>query len=149
MLTLLARFLPSLLPAASALLNPWILLALVAGLGLAWFKGYQVSADKLERYRAEQFAEATRINTARAEVTERVVTRYIKVKGDTQVVTNTIEKEVIKYADANPGLCLDPAWRVLHDAAAANTIPGPARAPGSGLRAPAGAAAGLGPAVSR
>ena len=71
----------------------------------------------------------------------RVVDRYVKVKGDTQVVTETITKEVVRYADANPGTCLDAGWRLLHDAAAANTVPDPGLKPDAAAGAPTAAAA--------
>lgn len=144
MLTLITRFLPSLLPAVSSLLNPWVLLVIASVLGLAWFKGYQHGAGKLETYRAEQLLAATKINTQRAAVTEKIVTRYIKVKADTEVVTQTIEKEVTRYAEINPGRTLDGAWRVFHDAAANNTVPDPAGIPYGAAGAPPGAAEALG-----
>jgi hypothetical protein len=145
MITLIARFLPSLLPAASALLNPWILLAIAAASGWLWFQGYKVGAAKLEAYRSEQLQQATRINTKRAEVTERVVTKYItRIVPQTQIVTETVEKEVIRYAESNPGMCLDGAWRVLHDAAALNTVPDRASLAYGAPGAPPGAAQALG-----
>lgn len=144
MLSSIARLLPSLLPAVSALLNPWILLVLGVVLAGAWFKGYQVGAEKLETYRTEQFTAATKINTQRAAVTEKIVTRYIKVKGDTEVITRTVEKEIVRYAESNPGLCIDGAWRVLHDAAAHNTVPDPAGIPYGAAGAPPRAAEALG-----
>lgn len=145
MIALVLRFLPGLLPAAKALLNPWILLAIGVASGWLWFQGYKVGASKLEAYRAEQLQQATRINTKRAEVTERVVTKYItKVVPKTEIVTRTVEKEVIRYAESNPGMCLDGAWRVLHDAAAANTVPDPARIPYGAAGAPPRAAEALG-----
>lgn len=140
---IIARFLPNLLPAVSGLLNPWILLALAIALGGAWFKGYQVGADKLEKYRTEQFAAATKINAKRAAVSAAVEIRYVKVAGKTKIVTETIEKEVIRYADSNPGYLLDGAWRVLHDAAAANTVPDPASIPYGAAGAPPRAAEAL------
>lgn len=145
MLSLIGRFLPSLLPAFTALANPWILLALVLAFGWAGFKGYQLGAGKLETYRAEQLNAATKINMKRAEVTERVVTKYItKIVPKTEIVTRTVEKEVIRYAESNPGLCLDGAWRVLHDAAAANTVPEPGTIPYGASGAPPRAAEALG-----
>lgn len=144
MLTLIARFLPSLLPAVSALLNPWILLAILAAFGWAGFKGYQIGAGKLETYRAEQLHQATKINTKRAQVTELVVTKYVQVAGKTEFVTRWIEKEVSDYAQANPdGMCLDDNWGGVHERAVLNTIPGPARGADGGLRASGGPAEGL------
>ena len=143
MFLLIARFLPNLLPAVYSLLNPWILLVLASLLGVAWFKGYQVGAGKLETYRTEQFTAATKINTQRAAVSTAAEIRYVKVAGATKVITETIEKEVIRYADSNPGYQLDGAWRVLHDAAAANTVPNPASIPYGAAGAPPRAAEAL------
>jgi hypothetical protein len=144
MITLIARFLPSLLPAAGALLNPWILLVVAAASGWLWLQGYKVGAAKLEAYRAEQLKQATVINQRRAEVTERVVTKYItKVVPQTQIVTETVEKEVIRYAENNHGLCLDGAWRVLHDDAALNRIPAAGLQPDGAGRTPPRAAVAL------
>jgi hypothetical protein len=125
------------------------LLVLASALGLAWFKGYQIGADKLERYRSEQFAEATRINTARAKVTTQIETRYVKVAGETRYVTQVIEKEVERYAQNNPGLCLDPDWRRLHDRAALNTVSDPASGANAALRPTGRAAEGLRPTDRR
>lgn len=150
MITLIARFLPSLLPAGQALLNPWILLVLASALGLAWFKGYQVGADKLEAYRTEQFEAATKINAKRADITNRVEIRYIEKAGQTRIVTEYIEREVADYAQQNPdGLCLDPEWRRLHDRAALNAVPDPASGANAALRATGRAAEGLRPADRR
>lgn len=140
---LIARFLPSLLPAASALLNPWILLAIAAAGGGLWFKGYQVGADKLEAYRAEQLGAATQINARRAAVTVQSEIQYVEVAGATRVVREYIEREVEAYAQQNPdGLCLDADWRRVHDRAALNAIPDPASRPHAALRAPGAAAEG-------
>ncbi len=145
MMTLIARFLPSLLPAVYSLLNPWVLLVIASVLGLAWFKGYQHGAGKLETYRAEQLLAATKINTQRAAVTEKVITRFVEVAGATRVHTEYIEREVADYAETNPaGLCLDADWRRVHDSAALNPVSGPAGSPAGALRAPAGTARGFG-----
>src|SRR5258706_13354999 len=90
---------------------------------------------KLWEYQAEQARQETRISKAREVVTTKVVTQYIKVKGATQVITNTVEKEVKVYADANPGYCLDAGWRSLHDAAALNGVPAAASGPPTAPRA--------------
>jgi hypothetical protein len=70
-----------------------------------------------------------------------VVTRYIKVAGKTQTVTNTVTKEVVRYAQANPGFCLDARWGELHDAAAENVVPPTAVDPDGAARAPTAAGA--------
>lgn len=138
MISLLTRFVPSLIPGLGAFLNPWVLLAIAAAAGFVFFKGYQLGRGALDDYIGKQAVAAVKIIQKQGAVTEKVVTRYIKVKGDTQVVTQTVEKEVVKYADRNPGLCLDPEWRVLHDAAALNRVsPGPAGLHDGGRAAPA------------
>jgi hypothetical protein len=145
-LSLLARFAPSLLPGLGAFLNPWVLLAVAAVAAGVWFHGYSSGRDTLDAYVREQAINATRVIIKQGAVTERVVTKYIKVKGDTQVVTETVEKEVVRYAETNPaGICLDPDWQRLHDSAALNTLPAAAGGAAGGLRAPAAPAQGLRP----
>ena len=111
-----------------ALLAKWgVIAALVAAFGgWAWFEGNEHGTEKLTKYIGEQAVEATKINTARQVVTERVITKYVKVQGETKLVTETIEKEVVKYAQANRTFTLDREWRGLHDRAAANTLSSPA-----------------------
>lgn len=106
-----------------ATLAKWGVIALlVVSFGaFSWVKGNAHGTQKLLNYQGKQIVEASRISAARERVTEKVVVKYVKVKGDNKIVTDTVEKEVIKYA--NPGYCLDPSWRVLHDAAAANAVP--------------------------
>lgn len=125
------------------LLLKWgIIAALAAAFGaFCWFKGNEHGTQKLIDYQAAQAIEATRINTARAKATVQVVTKYVEVAGKTQVVTETIEKEVVKYADANPGYCLDAGWRRLHDSAALNAVPGPGQPPDAAGGAPRAAEA--------
>lgn len=85
--------------------------------------GYMKGSERLYKYQAEQARAAVAVVTKQGIVTERVVNHYIKVKGATQTVTQTVEKEVVKYVETNTGSCLDGRWRVLHDAAASNTVP--------------------------
>lgn len=100
-----------------------------------WFKGNAHGTQKLNDYIAKQALERVRIAQGRERVTTQVVTRYVQKAAKTRVVTKVIEKEVVKYAEANPGYCLDPAWRVLHDRAANNLsdsapgVDGPSGAP--------------------
>lgn len=131
-----------------ALLPGWVGYAAAAVitaavLAFTGWQGYRLGVAKLERYQAEQLREAQRLYMARQVVTERVVNRYIKVKGETQTVTQTVEKEVIRYAENNPGLCLDGAWRVLHDDAANNVLPAPGLVADGKGRAPPRAAEAL------
>lgn len=110
-----------------AMLAKWAVIALVVASfgGWCWFKGNAHGTQKLYDYQAAQAKEGARIVVKQGKVTERVVTRYIKVRGTTDTVTRTVEKEVVRYAENNPGLALDYRWRWLHDTAAANALPGP------------------------
>lgn len=105
----------------------WAIYALLTAAVLLFtgWQGYRIGAAKLGAYKVEQLEKATKLYLAREVVTERVVNHYIKVKGETKTVTETIVNEVIRYADSNPGMCLDGAWRVLHDDGALNRIPAP------------------------
>lgn len=103
--------------------------------------GYMKGSERLFRYQAEQAQQAVRVVVKQGEATERVLIRYVKVKGDTQVITQTIEKEVTRYVDSNPGLCLDAQWGRLHDAAAANTLPQAPSGPDAAIGAPTAAQA--------
>lgn len=114
----------------------------------AWIHGYSRGERKLWTYQAEQAKAAVVIITKRGKVTERVVTEYIKVAGETQVVTNTVEKEVVRYATLNPSSCLDFGWRRLHDAAARNQLPDPRPEPDDPVRAPPAAPASDRPRVT-
>lgn len=109
--------------------------------GYGWFKGNVHGTAKLTEYIGQQAIEAVRIVKGRDLVTTEVVTKYVAVRGKTEVVTKTVEKEVVRYAEANPGYCLDPAWRVLHDDAAANRIPDPGFKPDGASGAPKAAEA--------
>lgn len=142
MTSLIARYLPSLMPALGSFLNPWVLLAVAALAGGVWFHGYATGRDKLDDYIVEQATAAIKVIVKQGAVTEKVVTKYVKVAGATRTVTQTVEKEVLRYATDNLGLCLDPGWRLLHDAAALNTLPGGADRPPGGLRTPAAPAGG-------
>lgn len=101
-------------------------LLVLAVVGLLVGYGYHKGSQRLFEYQAEQARESARIVVKRAEATQKVVIRYIKVAGETKVVTETIEKETVRYAETNPGHCLDAGWRRLHDSAALNAVPGPA-----------------------
>jgi hypothetical protein len=112
------------------LILPWwakyaaIALACIGLVGFGWIKGNSHGSQKLFDYQQKQASEATRIAKARTVVTERVLTKYLTTAGATQVVTNTIEKQVIHYENAKLDTCiLSAAARELHDAAAANRLP--------------------------
>lgn len=130
-MSFLLRFLPSFAPMLGPLLNPWVLLGLVLLLtgaaGFGGFYGYRAGVSQLHEYQAEQASAAVAIVVKRGKVTEKIVNRYIKVKGETEVLTRTIEKEVIRYVESGLDRCpLSRAAVGLHDAAAANQLPDPA-----------------------
>lgn len=133
-----------------AMLAKWGVIALlvVAVWVHGWVKGNAHGTEKLNEHVAKQAIEAVRIAKGREKVTTEVVTQYVRVRGATEVVTRTVEKEVIRYADANPGYCLDSPWRVLHDDAASNRVPGAGLKPDGALREAASAGGGGGGANS-
>ena len=118
----------------------WAVLALVLALGLLFLRTHWVQIGR-EQVLVENAQAAVKIVVQQGKATERVVTKYVKVVGETKVVTNTIEKEVTKYAETNAGLCLDPEWRRLHDSAALNTVPGAAKSTDGTSGAPTAAEA--------
>ena len=98
----------------------WQRLAIYGALVLAFCVilfgyGYHVGVKRLWDYQAKQAQEAVKIIVKQGAVTEKIVTKWIKVKQKAEVVERIVEKEVIRYADKNPGMCLDPDWRRLHD----------------------------------
>lgn len=113
-----------------------VLLVVGSAAGFGYHKGVQ----RLWDYQAEQAREAVKIVVKQGEVTEKVVTKYIKVKAEAVIIEKVVEKEVIKYADANPGNCLDVRWGELHDASA-GSVPDPAGAADGKGRAPTAAQA--------
>jgi hypothetical protein len=96
-----------------------------AALTIAAGLGYHQGVKRLWDYQVDQARAAVKIVIKQGAITERVVTEYVQIKGKSEVVEKIIEKEVVKYVDKNPGLCLDTEWRRLHDASV-DTIPGTA-----------------------
>lgn len=120
---------PALIPSKLVLYG-----ALAAALFVTGFvAGLRLEGQRHAEYIAEQARQAVAVVVRQGKVTERVLTRYLKVKGDTQVVTVTVEKEVQNYANA--GSCLDDSWVRLHDAAAANALPRSAERANDPMRA--------------
>ena len=112
-------------------LYKWGVIALlIAAFGaFSWFKGNEHGTQKLIDYQAKQATEAVKVIVKQGEATVRVIDHYIQVKGATKVVTETVEKEVIKYVESKPlamACMLDNRWIGLHDSAATGTVPGPA-----------------------
>ena len=124
-----------------SLLQNWQRIAIYAALaaavlGITWMHGYGKGSARLFEAQAEQARAAVAIVLKQGAVTERVVTRYVEVAGATQVVTQYVDREVSRYAESNPGSCLDPDWRRLHDLAASNRLPDAPGAPHGPVRTP-------------
>ena len=104
------------------LIKPLIYGAIVIGIFAAgWFKGNAHGTQKLTDFQGKQAIEAVRIVTRQGAVTERVVTEYRDRAAKTRTVTETIEKDVIRYVESKPltlSCTLDATWVRLHDAAA-------------------------------
>lgn len=98
---------------------------IIAAFATGYVHGLRSEAERHNEYVAAQAQQAVRIAAKQAATDQRVVTRYVKVKADAQAVTQTIEKEVIRYVETNPGACLDRQWQRVHDAAALDVIPDP------------------------
>lgn len=102
-------------------------------LSLAELDGYRRGEKKLWEYQASQATAAVAIVVKQGATTERVVTRYVKVREDRKTAADEIKKEVDEYA--NTSACLDADWRRLHDAAALGTLPRAAPTPDDEVRA--------------
>lgn len=116
-----------------------LVIMMLLGAAAGW--GYHHGVQRLWDYQAEQARETVKVVIKQGKATERVITKYVKVQGVTETVTQTVEKEVVRYVDKNPGYCLDAEWRRLHDSAAANTVPDPAGTADAALGAPKAAEA--------
>lgn len=126
------------------LIGNWQRIALYAALaalllGVTWMHGMFTGREALYKYQGEEATRAATVAVKRAKATERVVVKYVAVQGATEVVTQTVEKEVVRYA--NTGSCLDLQWAGLHNDAAANRVPGSAPGPDEEGGAPTAAKA--------
>jgi len=115
-------------------------LLIVGALATAAGVGYHKGVQRLWDYQVKQARAAVAIVVKQGKVTERVVTKYITIKAKAQIVERTVEKEVIRYVDKNPGHCLDPEWGRLHDAST-GAVPDPAGGADDPGRAPTAAEA--------
>lgn len=86
--------------------------------GMLELDGYRRGERKLWEYQADEAKAAVVVVVKQGKVTQQIVYRYVHVREAAQVVEKVIEKEVVRYAETNPGGCLDARWRSLHDAAA-------------------------------
>jgi len=116
-------------------------LVIAGALATAAGMGYHQGVKTLWDYQVDQARAAVAIVVKQGKVTERVMVRYVKVKGDAVIVERAVQTEVIHYVEKNPGLCLDAEWGRLHDAATGAVPAAAAGAAGEGRTAPSAAAA--------
>lgn len=104
-------------------------LAVAALFGLGYYRGYAAEKQAWDAAIAKQAVKSADTVIKAAENTAKVVTRYIKVKGDTQLVIETVEKEVIRYVDTpHPTCVLDRQFERVWDAGS-NRLPAAAGPP--------------------
>ena len=118
------------------------LLLVAAIFGAGYYRGFQAEKQAWDAAIAEQAVKSAGVVIKAAENTAVVVTKYIKVKGATETVFQTIEKEVIRYVEAAHPDCFIPRqfeW-VWDDANGLPAAAGPAG------RTDAGDDSGLSPA---
>lgn len=108
---------------------------------LVWFHGYTRGEKKLFDYQAAEATKAVKLVTIQGKATERVVTRYIRVRDTAAATTTVIEKRVTVYAESHDGNCLDADWRRLHDDAATRTVSDATSRTDAASQAPTAAAA--------
>lgn len=118
----------------------WIVLAVVVAGAAAFARSHFINEGR-QQVLAENQAAALKIIVQQGAITERVVNKYIKVAGATETVTQTVEKEIVRYAETNTSTCLDADWRRLHDSAALNAVPAPGQPPDGTSGAPDSATA--------
>lgn len=92
-------------------------LALVAVIfGSGYWKGRASVQQAWDAAVAQQAIASAASVIEQAENTATVVTKYIRLKGDTKIVTQTIEKEVIHYVNARGDTCqLSPEFESTFD----------------------------------
>jgi hypothetical protein len=121
---MIPAFLLSLVPAAERWLA--FLLAGLALFGFGFVRGLEHEQAKDQARIAKQATDTVKLARARDVVTTKVETKYLPQITKTEVITETITKEVPTYA-----LPTDPPlpgrFRVFHDAAAQGIVPDPAR----------------------
>lgn len=112
-----------------AWLNPgrWLLYIALAGALWAGYAAWAAHQRELGRaeMRAQYAAQAQAADARRQVVTETVEKEVIKVVEKIAVVTETIIKEVPTYVPLDAP-DLPAGWRLLHDAAARGEVPDPA-----------------------
>ncbi len=102
-----------------------ILIFAAALLGFGWVRGATHVQAKWDAEHDKQFLKVAHVQQKQAEATVKIVTQYVDRVKIVHETGDTIIKEVPKYVPSDS--CALPAgFRVLHDAAANNTVPDPA-----------------------
>ena len=106
-----------------------LILFVVAVFGYGYFKGSASVQQRWDAAIATQAVAASQTVIKQAKQTATIVTKYIQVKGEREVVTQTIEKEVVRYVDTPHPACVVPVeFERLWDTAAHHDLPAPAGA---------------------
>jgi hypothetical protein len=108
----------------------WLALGLLvtASAGWGWVQGAASVRDDWDAAIVKQSLTVARVQTAQAQVTERVVTQYVDRVRVVREAADAIIREVPVYVSAqcDPDGRLPAGWRVLHDAAARGSAAEPA-----------------------
>ena len=103
----------------------WIVLTVVVSAGVAWGCHHLINIGR-QQVLVENQKAAVKIVTKQGAVTVQVVDHYIKVQGQTKVVTQTVEKEVVKYEAAKLDTCvLSNEFVRVYDDSTVNSVPKP------------------------
>ena len=107
-----------------------VLAAVLALYGWGYWNGRDAVQTRWDAATAKQAVAVAKTMIDQASTTAKIVTKYIRVKGETEIVTRTVEKEVIRYVDAPIPKCgIDPEFERLYDAAR-RVVPTPANSTG-------------------
>lgn len=113
---------PFLLTAAAKLAGLVLLAALLFGYG--YYKGVSSVQARWDAAVSKQAMETSKTVIKQAQATAKVVTKYIYLKGEREIITETVEKEVVKYVDAPHPACVVPVeFERLWDSAAGHGLP--------------------------
>lgn len=109
----------------------WTIVVICLGvpvlLGMLYYEGYEQgkNAEHAEwvKEKAQMVLAVQALEKKAAEVTTKVVVKYVERKAEVKVKNQVIKQEVIRYVQSKPKSCsLDSQWVLLHDNAATNTV---------------------------